>query len=316
MARLRIGSRGSQLALWQAHHISDLLRAQGHTVELEIIKTTGDKITDVALAKVGTKGMFTKEIEEALVENRVDLAVHSLKDLPTELASDFEIAAITPRENPRDVFCSVKFPSIEALPQRANVGTSSLRRQAQLKALRPDLQIHPLRGNVDTRLRKLEAGDYDAIILAAAGLNRLGKTQLVRQVISADVMTPAAGQGALGIEIRHGDTATRALLTFLDDAAARATTTCERALLNKLGGGCQVPIGAFAEVIFPEVKGGHIRLNALVAHPDGTKVLRETREGDDPVRLGEAVGETLLRRGGDVILEEVYGEGFALPQQP
>ena len=248
MARLRIGSRGSQLALWQAHHISDLLRAQGHAVELEIIKTTGDKITDVALAKVGTKGMFTKEIEEALVENRVDLAVHSLKDLPTELAADFEIAAITKRENPRDVFCSVKFASIEALPQRANVGTSSLRRQAQLKALRPDLQIHPLRGNVDTRLRKLESGEYDAIILAAAGLNRLGKTQLVRQVIPAEVMTPAAGQGALGIEIRNGDAATRALLAFLDDADARAATTCERALLNKLGGGCQVPIGAFAEV--------------------------------------------------------------------
>ena len=205
MARLRIGSRGSQLALWQAHHISDLLRAQGHTVELEIIKTTGDKITDVALAKVGTKGMFTKEIEEALIENRVDLAVHSLKDLPTELASDFEIAAITTRENPRDVFCSVKFDSIEALPQQANVGTSSLRRQAQLMALRPDLQIHPLRGNVDTRLRKLEAGEYAAIILAAAGVNRLGLTQLVRQIIPADAMCPAAGQGALGVEIRQGD---------------------------------------------------------------------------------------------------------------
>jgi hydroxymethylbilane synthase len=311
MARLRIGSRGSQLALWQAHHISDLLRAQGHGVELEIIKTTGDKVTDVALAKVGTKGMFTKEIEEALAENRVDLAVHSLKDLPTELASDFEIAAITKREDPRDVFCSVKFSNLQALPQRANVGTSSLRRQAQLKAIRPDLQIHPLRGNVDTRLRKLEAGDYDAIILAAAGLNRLGQTQSVRQVIPPDVMTPAAGQGALGIEIRNGDAATRALLAFLDDAAARAATTCERALLNKLGGGCQVPIGAFAEVT-----AGRIHLHALVAHPDGTKVLRETCEGDDPVRLGEEVGEILLRRGGDVILEEVYGEGFALPQQP
>ena len=317
MARLRIGSRGSELALWQAYHISGLLRAQGHTVELEIIKTTGDKITGVALAKVGTKGMFTKEIEEALAENRVDLAVHSLKDLPTELAADFEIAAITTRENPRDVFCSVKFSSIEALPQQANVGTSSLRRQAQLKALRPDLQIHPLRGNVDTRLRKLEAGDYDAIILAAAGLNRLGKTQLIRQVVPAEIMTPAAGQGALGIEIRNGDTATRALVAFLDDAAARATTTCERALLNKLGGGCQVPIGAFAEVT-KEVtnKEGSIRLQGLVAHPDGTKVLRETRDGSDPVRLGEEVGETLLRRGGDVILQEVYGEGFALPQHP
>jgi hydroxymethylbilane synthase len=311
MARLRVGSRGSQLALWQAHHISHLLRAQGHAVELEIIKTTGDKITDVALAKVGTKGMFTKEIEEALIENRVDLAVHSLKDLPTELARDFEIAAITTREDARDVFCSVKYENIEALPQRANVGTSSLRRQAQLKALRLDLQIHPLRGNVDTRLRKLELGDYDAIILAAAGLNRLGKRQWVRQVIPVEVMTPAAGQGALGIEIRNGDVATRTLLAFLDDAAARATTTCERALLKKLGGGCQVPIGAFAEM-----KSGRIRLHGLVAHPGGTKVLRETREGDDPIRLGEEVGETLLGRGGDVILEEVYGEGFALPQQP
>ena len=302
MARLRIGSRGSQLALWQAHHISDLLRAQGHTVELEIIKTTGDKITDVALAKVGTKGMFTKEIEEALLENRLDLAVHSLKDLPTELSRDFEIAAITTREDARDVLCSVKYENIDALPQSANVGTSSLRRQAQLKALHPDLQIHSLRGNVDTRLRKLELGDYDAIILAAAGLNRLGRTQLVRQAIPVEVMTPAAGQGALGIEIRNGDVATRTLLAFLDDAAARATTTCERALLKKLGGGCQVPIGAFAEM-----KSGRIRLHGLVAHPDGTKVLRETREGDDPIRLGEEVGETLLDRGGDVILEELYG---------
>ncbi len=304
MARLRIGSRGSQLALWQAHHISALLRAQGHTVELEIIKTTGDKITDVPLAKVGTKGMFTKEIEEALVENRVDLAVHSLKDLPTELAGDFEIAAITERENPRDVFCSVKFAGIDDLPQGANVGTSSLRRQAQLMAIRPDLRIHPLRGNVDTRLRKLEEGSYDAIILAAAGLNRLGKTQLVRQVIPVEVMTPAAGQGALGIEIRRGDDATRSHLAFLDDAAARATTTCERALLNKLGGGCQVPIGAFAEV-----RNGAIRLAALVAHPDGTKVLRETREGSDPIRLGEEVGDTLLQRGGDAILKQVLGIG-------
>jgi hydroxymethylbilane synthase len=311
MGRLRIGSRGSQLALWQANHISDLLRAQGHSVELEIIKTTGDKITEVALAKVGTKGMFTKEIEEALVENRVDLAVHSLKDLPTEVASDFEIAAITTRENPRDVLCSVKFGSIEALPQGAIVGTSSLRRQAQLLAIRPDLRIYPLRGNVDTRLRKLEGGEYDAIILAAAGLSRLGKTQLVRQIIPVEVMTPAAGQGALGIEIRNGDAATRRLITFLDDAAARTTTTCERALLNRLGGGCQVPIGAFAQV-----QNDRIRLDALVAHPEGTTVLRETREGDDPVLLGDEVGETLLRLGGDAILEEVYGSGFAVPQQP
>ena len=311
MPLLRIGSRGSQLALWQAHHISDRLRDLGHTVEIEVIKTTGDKITDVALAKVGTKGMFTKEIEEALTEGRVDLAVHSLKDLPTELVGEFEIAAITPREDARDVFCSVNFDSIDSLPQGAAVGTSSLRRQAQLKALRPDLQIHPVRGNVDTRLRKLEMGEYDAIILAAAGLNRLGKTQLVRQVIPAALMTPAAGQGALGIEIRRGDDKIRQLLAFLDDSATRAATTCERALLNRLGGGCQVPIGAFAEV-----RSGRIRLNGVVAHPAGTKVLREAGEGDNPLLLGEQVGDALLRRGGNVILEEVYGQGYALPQQP
>src|SRR5881227_1618731 len=275
MARLRIGSRGSQLALWQANHISELLRGQGHEVQIEVIKTTGDKITDVALAQVGTKGMFTKEIEEALAEGRVDLAVHSLKDLPTELSSGFEIAAITTRENPRDVFCSRKYASIDELPRGARVGTSSLRRQAQLKALRPDLEIHPLRGNVDTRLRKLVEGEYDAIILAAAGLNRLGKTDLVKQVIPRDIMCPAAGQGALGIEIRAGDTATRQLLAFLDDANARASTTCERALLNKLGGGCQVPIGAAAEV-----RQGRLHLDAIVASPDGTKILRESRDGD------------------------------------
>jgi hydroxymethylbilane synthase len=311
MARLRIGSRGSQLALWQANHISALLRAQGHQVELEIIKTTGDKILDVALAKVGTKGMFTKEIEEALADGRVDLAVHSLKDLPTELSTDFEIAAITKRENSQDVFCSVRHSSIGDLPQGARVGTSSLRRQAQLKALRPDLNIHPLRGNVDTRLRKLSEGEYEAIILAAAGLNRLGKTDLMKQIIPKEVMCPAAGQGALGIEIRAGDATTHGLLAFLDDPDARAATTCERALLNKLGGGCQVPIGAAAEVC-----DGRLHLDAIVASPDGSKILRESRDGDDPEILGTEVGETLLRRGGDAILEEVYGHGFAVPQQP
>jgi len=311
MARLRIGSRGSQLALWQANHIAGLLRQQGHEVELEIIRTTGDKVTGVALAKVGTKGMFTKEIEEALAAKRVDLAVHSLKDLPTELGAGFEIAAIPHRENPRDAFCSQRFSTIAELPQGARVGTSSLRRQAQLKALRPDLEVHPLRGNVDTRLRKLEEGEYAAVILAAAGLNRLGKMALVRQVIPTDIMCPAAGQGALGIEVRAGDSTTRGHLAFLDDAAARGTTTCERALLNRLGGGCQVPIGAFAEM-----REGRLRLDAIVAHPDGSKLLRESQDGTDAVRLGEMVGEVLLRRGGDAILEEVYGQGMAVPQQP
>ncbi len=311
MARLRIGSRGSQLALWQATHIKTLLEQRGHNVEIEIIKTTGDRITDVALAQVGTKGMFTKEIEEALAQKRVDLAVHSLKDLPTEIPEGFEIVAITTREDARDVFCSRQYNSIKELPNRAKIGTSSLRRQAQLKALRPDLEIHALRGNVDTRLRKLEAGEYDAVILAAAGLNRLGKRESMRQVLPAKLMCPAAGQGALAVEIRENDSAVQRHVVFLDDKAARMTTTCERALLNKMGGGCQVPIGALAEIV-----NGRLYLEAVVARPDGTKVLRESAEGDDPVQVGEAVGEALLRRGGDGILREVYGQAAAAPKQP
>jgi len=313
MPILRIGSRGSQLALWQANHISALLRARGHEVAIEIIHTTGDKITGVALAMVGTKGMFTKEIEEALADRRVDLAVHSLKDLPTELPSGFEIAAITQRQDPRDAFCSRLYSTIEDLPRSARVGTSSLRRQAQLKAIRRDLDIHPLRGNIDTRLRKLEQGEYDAIILAAAGLQRLGKTELIKQIIPAEIMCPAAGQGALCIEIREGDSLTRQNLEFLNDPAAHVTTTCERALLNSLGGGCQVPIGAFAEI-----RAGKLHLDAIVADPDGSRVLRESRDGNvnDPEKLGTAVGETLLQRGGDEILEAVYGRAFAVPPQP
>jgi hydroxymethylbilane synthase len=311
MAKLRIGSRGSQLALWQANHIASLLRAQGHTVEIEIIKTTGDKIQDVALSRVGTKGMFTKEIEEALAANRVDLAVHSLKDLPTELPGGFELAAITKREDPRDVFLSQKHKRPEDLPQGARVGTSSLRRQAQLKALRPDLDIIPLRGNVDTRLRKLMSGEFDAIILAAAGLKRLGLEGALRHEIPSEQMCPAAGQGALGIEIRAGDTATRECVAFLNDSDARTATTCERALLEKLGGGCQVPIGAHAEC-----SQGKITLAAVVARPDGTLVLREQQSGSDAALLGNAVGEALLSRGARKILEEVYGASAAVPQQP
>jgi hydroxymethylbilane synthase len=318
MPKLRIGSRGSQLALWQANHVSEWLRARGHEVEIEIIHTTGDKITDVPLAQVGTKGglgkgIFTKEIEEALAAGRVDLAVHSLKDLPTELPAGFEVTAIPEREDARDAFCSRNYSTVIDLPLGARVGTSSLRRQAQLKAIRPDLDIHPLRGNVDTRLRKLEQGDYDAIILAAAGLNRLGKTEFIKQILTAKIMCPAAGQGALAIEIRNGDRATRDYLAFLNDAAARAATTCERALLNRLGGGCQVPIGAFAEI-----RNGKLHLDAIVADPDGSKLLRESREGNvnDPERLGKEVGEMLLSRGGDEILEAVYGRGLIVLPQP
>ncbi|HEU4416282.1 MAG TPA: hydroxymethylbilane synthase [Candidatus Angelobacter sp.] len=311
MSKLRIGSRGSQLALWQANHVAALLRGQGHAVEIEVIKTTGDKITDVALAKVGTKGMFTKEIEEALAENRVDLAVHSLKDVPTELAPEFELSAIMKREDPRDAFISVKYSGLEELPHGARVGTSSLRRQCQLKAVRPDLEIFPLRGNVDTRLRKLESGDYDAIILAAAGVHRLGLDKHLRSRIAPEVMCPAVGQGALAIESRRADHQTRNALAFLNHPDTRDAIECERALLGSLGGGCQVPIGAYA------VKHGNgLRLRAMVGRPDGSEILREQADGDSGESLGREVAQTLLRRGGDQILAEVYEQNVPVPKQP
>jgi hydroxymethylbilane synthase len=311
MANLRIGSRGSQLALWQANHISKLLQQQGHTVSIEIIKTTGDKITDVALAKVGTKGMFTKEIEEAMADGRVDLAVHSLKDLPTELPNGFVLAAVPRREDPRDVFLSVHYSRIEELPANARVGTSSLRRQAQLHALRSDLRIVSLRGNVDTRLRKLQSGEFDAVILAAAGVIRLGLTSAALEYIAPEQMCPAAGQGALAIETRNDALQTMSNLKFLDHAPTRHAIECERSALNALGGGCQVPIGAYAEPV-----GESLRLRAVVASPDGSEIIRELRTGIDPEKLGKEVGEALLKRGAQRILEAVYGREASIPQQP
>jgi len=299
------------LALWQANHVAALLRDQGNAIEIEVIKTTGDKITSVALAKVCTKGMFTKEIEEALRDYRVDLAVHSLKDVPTELEQEFELAAIMKREDPRDAFISVRFSSLEELPQGAKVGTSSLRRQCQLKSVRPDLEIFPLRGNVDTRLRKLESGEYDAIILAAAGVRRLGLETHVRSRISADVMCPAVGQGALAIEVRKGDQQTKTLLAFLNDADTHAAIDCERALLGSMGGGCQVPIGAYAEK-----RGERLFLRAMVGRPDGSEILREQAEGTDGMKLGRETAQTLLKRGGDKILNDVYAQEAEVPKQP
>jgi hydroxymethylbilane synthase len=245
--KLRMGSRGSQLALWQAHHIADLLRGRGHEVDIEIIKTTGDRLQEVSFAQAGalsgTKGLFTKEIEEALADGRVDLAVHSLKDLPTELPDPFVLAATPSRVDPRDVFVSVQYASLGGLPLGAKVGTSSQRRKAQLKALRPDIDAVEFRGNVDTRLRKLAEGQVDAVLLAAAGLDRLEKTEWVRERLEPEDFCPAAGQGALGIETRKEDAATIAALNFLDDAATRYAITAERAALAALGGGCQVPFG-------------------------------------------------------------------------
>ncbi|HEY1809329.1 MAG TPA: hydroxymethylbilane synthase [Acidobacteriaceae bacterium] len=302
---LRIGSRGSQLALWQANHIADRLHGAGHEVSIEIIKTLGDAMQHVPFAQVGGpqgdgKGMFTKEIEEALFAGRIDLAVHSLKDLPTELAAPFTIAAIPERVDPRDAFVSVNHASFEALPQNARIGTSSLRRQAQLKAQRPDVQCLEFRGNVDTRLRKLAEGQVDAIILASAGLERLGLTHHRRECFSPLVLCPAAGQGALAIEARAGDTSTLEALAFLNHEPTRYAVTAERAALAALGGGCQVPIGIH---VFPGDQG--FTIVSAVAAPDGSEVLRVVldRQIDVPPELlGRKVADELLRQGAQRLL--------------
>ena len=252
MSALRIGSRGSQLALWQANHIADALRSLGHSVSIQIIKTTGDRLQDAAFRAANPeaedgKGIFIKEIEEALAAGSIDLAVHSLKDLPTELAPQFILGAIPKRADARDVLVSVGGKTLADLPEKARVGTTSPRRQTQLLALRDDLQFVAMRGNVDTRLRKLEEGRADALVLAAAGLERLGLTQWISYRFSVSEVCPAPGQGALAIECRANDAVTQALLAPLDDAATRYAVTAERAALHALGGGCSVPIGIFCE---------------------------------------------------------------------
>lgn len=304
---LRIGSRGSQLALWQANHIADLLRGRGHWVEIEIIKTTGDRMQEVTFAQVGSKGMFTKEIEEALDAGRVDLAVHSLKDLPTELPGPFALAATPGRVDPRDVFVATKYASVKDLPQGARVGTSSQRRRAQLKALRPDIEAIEFRGNVDTRLRKLAEGQVDAILLAAAGLDRLEKTEWVRERLEPEEFCPAAGQGSLGIETRKGDAATLAAVAFLDDADTRFAVTAERAALAALGGGCQVPIGIHCRVKREEAGAKLDEIFGVVADPASGKVVRvhltAERVDSGADALGRLVAERLLEAGAGPLLE-------------
>ncbi|HUY81333.1 MAG TPA: hydroxymethylbilane synthase [Acidobacteriaceae bacterium] len=297
----RIGSRGSQLALWQANYIAARLREQGHNVEIEIIRTTGDAMQSVSFAQVGAKGMFTKEIEEALFDGRIDLAVHSLKDLPTTLAEPFALAAIPERADPRDAFLSAQHRSFSALPGGARVGTSSLRRQAQLKALRCDLEYVEFRGNVDTRLRKLAEGQVEAIILASAGLDRLGHAAQIRERFPALVMCPAAGQGALAIETRADDAATMRALQFLDDAATRFAVTAERAALAGLGGGCQVPIGIHCAA----TSEGRV-IAGVVASPDGSSLLRaelEHQSDSSAEHLGEKLAKRLLEQGAERLLQ-------------
>ncbi|MGA3160700.1 MAG: hydroxymethylbilane synthase [Terracidiphilus sp.] len=308
---LRIGSRGSQLALWQANHIAALLRIEGHSVDIRIIKTTGDRLQLVTFAQVDTKGMFTKEIEEALAAGSVDLAVHSLKDLPTELPEPFTLAATPERVDPRDVFVSVEYESLAALPQGARVGTSSQRRRAQLKAVRPDIVAVEFRGNVDTRLRKLAEGQVDAILLAAAGLDRLEKTEWIRERLEPGEFCPAAGQGALGIETRKNDAVTITAVTFLNDVATRFAVTVERATLAALGGGCQVPIGIHCRAALREGVGLWDEVFAVVAAPDTGKTVRVHHRAPhsdaEPASLGRQVAQMLIDAGAGPLLAAAGG---------
>lgn len=303
-AKLTIGTRQSLLALWQSNHIAALLRKEYPKCEvvLKKIVTKGDRILDVPLAQIGGKGLFTKEIEEDLLDGTIDLAVHSLKDMPTVLPEGLCLTAITERANVGDAFVSNKYGSFEELPLGAVVGTSSLRRKAQLLAKRPDLEIRDLRGNVDTRLRKLDEGLYDAIILAAAGLERLDHGDRISSLIPADVCLPAVGQGALAIEARTEDKEVRDMLSFLNDLNTKQATDAERAFLGLLEGGCQVPIGVHADV-----EGENIRIEAIIAALDGSTILRDTINGkaDDAVSLGQQLGKKMLAAGGQEILASI-----------
>jgi hydroxymethylbilane synthase len=299
---LTIGSRGSQLALWQSHWVAARLAELNVETRIEIIKTTGDRITDVPLAKVGTKGLFTKELEEALIERRIDLAVHSLKDMPTDLPEGLTLAAVPAREDPRDAIVGARLNDLAA---GARVGTSSLRRAAQLRAVRPDLQVESIRGNLDTRLRKLDEGQYEAIVLAAAGLRRLGWADRIAELLDPGIMCPAVGQGALAIETRNGSDAAAALCARLTDEPTLRCVTAERAVLRALGGGCQVPIGAHASM----AADGQMNLAAVVASPDGAQVIAHRLHGapGDAERLGSEMAAHLLQNGARRILEAVYG---------
>ncbi len=303
---LIIGSRGSQLALWQAHWIQARLEELGQESRIEIIKTTGDKITDVALSQVGSKGLFTKEIEEALLAGTIDIAVHSLKDMPTDLPAGLTLAAIPEREDPRDALVG---RALEDLGPGARVGTGSLRRTAQLRARRPDLQIEDIRGNVDTRLRKLDEGRYDAIVLASAGLRRLGWESRITEIFNPSVMCPAVGQGALAVETRDDGGPAFQIAKRLEHAASRIAVTTERAVLAALGGGCQAPIGSHAYI-----DGDTLIVVGAVVSPDGAHVVRRRTHGSiaDPVSVGRSLAEQILSAGGKEILDAVYAQ----PSEP
>lgn len=307
---VRIATRRSPLAKWQANHVADLLRQNepGLEVRLHELVTRGDKILEVPLAQVGGKGLFVKEIEDALIAGDAEIAVHSMKDLPAELAEGLVIGAVPLREDPRDALCSPKYGTLDKLPQGAKVGTSSLRRGAQLKALRPDLQIEVIRGNVETRLRKASEG-LDAVVLAYAGLRRLGLGQHATYVFPAEQMLPAVAQGALALECKAGDAATLARLAKLEDPATRVRVEAERGFLGRIQGGCQVPIAGHATV-----EGGAVHVRALVASLDGTRVVRGERKGAlaEARALGVALADELLSKGAGEILRETEGHGTTL----
>ena len=304
MKLLRIGTRGSPLALWQANHVKDKL-AELHGVDAELVRiqTSGDRFQSASLAQIGaeagTKGVFIKEIEDALLAGAVDLAVHSMKDVPTEIPDGLVFSGIPKREDPRDCLISRNGLELKDLPVGARVGTSSLRRQAQLRRHRRDLDVVDVRGNVDTRLRKLEANEFDAIVLAVAGVNRLGLASKITEIFEADVMLPAVGQGALGIETRQDDAETSRLVAALDDHETRACVTAERALLHELQGGCQVPLGASGRLL-----NGVLRLEAAVFSADGSDYVRNDECGSprEARAIGVRLGQSLLERGADRIL--------------
>ncbi|MFT4929022.1 MAG: hydroxymethylbilane synthase [Phenylobacterium sp.] len=302
---IRIATRKSPLAMWQAEFVKAQLEEKhpGVTVELVPMSTKGDRILDTPLAKVGGKGLFVKELEVAMLEDRADIAVHSMKDVPVDFPEGLVLHTICEREDPRDAFVSNQYKSLDQLPQNAIVGTSSLRRQCQLRELRPDIQIKDLRGNVNTRLAKLDNGEYDAIILAAAGLIRLEMPERIASHIEPEVSLPANGQGAVGIECRDSDTVVKGLLDALEHDETRYRVVAERAMNRRLEGGCQVPIGAYAVV-----DAGHIHLRGLVGSIDGTQIIRDEVSGsvNEAENLGIALAEKLLGQGAKAILDEVY----------
>ena len=304
---LRVGTRGSNLALAQSHWVREKIEAKYPNVKVELvtIKTTGDKILDSPLSKIGGKGLFVKEIEDALLKNQIDVAVHSIKDVPAELPYGLCLSSFPEREDPRDALVSTGNKTLDKLPSGSKVGTSSLRRGAQLLNIRPDLRLVSLRGNVNTRLKKLESGDLQAIILATAGLRRLGFYDRITQVIPSEQILPAIGQGALGLEVRYNDKRTIDLLSFINHDATEIEVKAERALLKELKGGCQVPIAGFACV-----NDDNLRLQGLVAETDGTKVIRDEIAGerDQAEEIGVTLARRLLASGADSILERIYNK--------